>query len=245
MTVHYQKVGSPASQALSREAGPQSRTRDAVKPATMGRLSVRRRPGLYRNGFKRLFDILAILLAAPVMLPLVLVLVLLVACTGGHPFYRQARVGRGGRIYTMWKLRTMQVGAEEALADHLAADPTARAEWNTTQKLRNDPRITRLGGFLRKSSLDELPQLWNVLRGDMSLVGPRPMLPDQQALYPGEVYYTLRPGITGVWQVSERNQSTFADRASFDTAYERDLSFPTDLRLLVATVGVVLRGTGW
>lgn len=212
----------------------------------MGRLSVRRRPGLYRNGFKRLFDILAILLAAPVMLPLVLVLVLLVACTGGHPFYRQARVGRGGRIYTMWKLRTMQVGAEEALADHLAADPTARAEWNTTQKLRNDPRITRLGGFLRKSSLDELPQLWNVVRGDMSLVGPRPLLPQYLERYtPRQMRrHEVPPGITGLAQVEGRNALTWEERFELDVRYVEQRSLALDARILLRTVAAVLARRG-
>jgi len=105
-------------------------------------------------------------------------------------------------------------------------------------------RASRLRQFLRKSSLDELPQLWNVLIGDMSLVGPRPMLLEQQELYPGSAYYALRPGLTGTWQISDRNLSTFAQRAEFDADYERRLSFGTDLRILVATVGVVLRATG-
>ena len=95
----------------------------------------------------------------------------------------------------------MVVDAERRLAEHLAGDPAARAEWDTTQKLKNDPRITPIGRLIRKSSLDELPQLWNVLRGDMSLVGPRPMMPDQTALYPGRAYYALRPGLTGFWQI--------------------------------------------
>ena len=200
---------------------------------------------LYRGGVKRLLDTLAILLALPVVLPVITLLALLAMCDGGAPFYRQQRVGRGGRLYTMWKLRTMVVHADSKLEAHLAADPEARCEWDSTQKLKADPRITRIGRFLRKSSLDELPQLWNVLRGDMSLVGPRPMLPEQVPLYPGKAYYDLRPGITGMWQVSERNDSSFADRAQYDTRYDRALSLSTDLRLLVATVRVVLRGTGY
>lgn len=201
--------------------------------------------GLYRNGAKRLFDVLAVLAALPVVLPVVLLLALLVARDGGQPLYSQPRVGRGGRLYRIWKLRTMVVDADARLEAHLAADPAARAEWTATQKLKCDPRITRFGRLLRKSSLDELPQLWNVLTGDMSLVGPRPMMPSQQALYTGEAYYRLRPGITGPWQVSERNASTFADRAWFDAGYDRDLSLVTDLRLLAATVRVVLRATGY
>ena len=164
----------------------------------------------------------------------------------GVPSRRKStpRVGRHGRIYTIWKLRSMTRDADQALEAHLAANPEARVEWDRTQKLKNDPRITKLGRVLRKSSLDELPQLFNVLRGDMSLVGPRPMMPEQQALYPGTAYYKLRPGITGMWQVSKRNESTFADRARFDTQYDRRLSLLTDIKLLLATVRVVLRGTG-
>ena len=134
--------------------------------------------------------------------------------------------------------------ADASLEMHLAADPAARAEWDLTQKLKNDPRITRFGRILRKSSLDELPQLWNVFRGDMSLVGPRPMMPSQSSLYPGQAYYRLRPGITGMWQVSARNESSFAERAGFDADYDNTISFKTDMGLLWATVRVVLRGTG-
>lgn len=238
MTVHYQKLDSSTSQVLARDA-------TAPPPPPLHPIPALPSSGFYRNGAKRLFDIAVIVLfALPIVLPVMLLLALVVMIKGGRPFYRQLRVGRGGRLYTMWKLRTMEEDAERKLADHLAADPAARAEWDATQKLKHDPRITGFGQFLRKSSLDELPQLWNVLIGDMSLVGPRPMMPDQQDIYPGTAYFALRPGITGPWQVSERNKSTFADRARFDTAYARDLSFGTDLRLLVATVGAVMRGTG-
>jgi exopolysaccharide production protein ExoY len=202
------------------------------------------RAGIYRNGIKRLFDIAIIIAFIPIVLPLVLILAIVVARDGGQAFYSQPRIGRGGRIYTIWKLRSMVVDADSKLEAYLAANPAARAEWDSTQKLKFDPRITRFGRFLRKSSLDELPQLFNVLRGDMSLVGPRPMMPEQRVLYPGNAYYALRPGITGIWQVSERNDSTFADRAGFDAQYDRDLSLPTDVWLLMATVRVVLRATG-
>lgn len=200
--------------------------------------------GLYRRRLKRVLDVLLVLAAIPVVLPLVLLLALLVKRDGGPAFYTQPRIGRGGHTYRIWKLRTMVPDADARLADHLAIDGAAQTEWETTQKLKCDPRITRLGRLLRKSSLDELPQLWNVLRGDMSLVGPRPMMVSQQHLYPGHAYYRLRPGITGPWQVSARNDSSFADRARFDAGYDRDVSFMTDMRLLVATVAVVLHGTG-
>ena len=201
--------------------------------------------GIYRNGVKRLLDIVLTLLGAPIVVPLVALLALMIACDGGSPFYVQDRVGRDGRIFKMWKLRSMVLRAESRLADHLAQDPSAKTEWDSTQKLKSDPRITGFGRLLRKSSMDELPQLWNVMIGDMSLVGPRPMMTCQQPLYPGSAYYKLRPGITGSWQVSERNKSTFADRARFDALYDRELSLMTDLRLLKATFRVVLRATGY
>jgi exopolysaccharide production protein ExoY len=204
-----------------------------------------RRPGLYRTVAKRGLDVGLILLSLPVVLPLILSLALLVMLDGHRPFYTQPRIGRNGRIFRFWKLRSMVHNAEARLTEHLAGDAGARAEWDHSQKLKSDPRITRIGLLLRKTSLDELPQLWNVLKGDMSLVGPRPMMPEQQALYPGTAYYSLRPGITGSWQVTDRNESSFAARAEFDTSYEETLSLANDLRILAATVAVVLRGTGY
>jgi len=200
---------------------------------------------LYKNGLKRVFDITAIVLALPIILPVIAALALLVARDGGKAFYRQRRIGQHGKIYTIWKLRTMVENADELLDNYLAQNPQAAAEWKLNQKLKNDPRITRSGWLLRKCSLDELPQLWNVLVGDMSLVGPRPMLPDQQKLYFGQAYYGQRPGITGTWQVSKRNEATFAERAQFDSDYVANMSFLNDLRILAATVRVVIRGTGY
>lgn len=203
------------------------------------------RKGFYRNFGKRVVDVASILLAAPFVVPLVAGLVFVVSRDGGQPFYTQMRVGRGGRSFRMWKLRTMVCDADIRMEEYLVANPEARAEWDSTQKLRDDPRITRFGRFLRRSSLDELPQLWNVLTGDMSLVGPRPMMLSQRALYPSTAYYALRPGITGYWQVAGRNKTTFEARAEFDTAYEEDLTLATDARVLARTVGVVLSCTGY
>ena len=203
------------------------------------------RRGLYRNGLKRAMDVTLVLLGGIVVLPVVLVLALMIFRDGHSPFYWSARVGRGGRLFHMLKLRTMVHDADARLEAHLAADPAAALEWAATQKLKRDPRITTFGRLLRKTSLDELPQLWNVLVGDMSLVGPRPMMPSQRALYPGRAYYTLRPGLTGPWQVSDRNGCTFAKRADFDRDYDQSLSLATDLRLLARTAVVVLKGTGF
>ncbi len=207
--------------------------------------AARRPAGPYRRVFKRLFDISAVLAASPIIVPLIALLALGVALDGGRPFYGQSRVGRGRRVFRMWKLRSMVCDADARMEACLAADPELRREWNETQKLKCDPRITRFGRLLRKCSLDELPQLWNVLKGDMSLVGPRPMMLSQEALYPSTVYYRMRPGITGYWQTSGRNDTSFAARAVFDAAYDRDLSLATDLKLLGRTVKTVMRGTGY
>ncbi|SMY09288.1 sugar transferase [Flavimaricola marinus] len=205
--------------------------------------STTRKP--YRDFAKRGFDVVAVLLCSLPIVVLIGLLALIIQIQGGRPFYVQERVGRGNRVYQMWKLRTMVVDADKQLARHLEADEDAQAEWARTQKLKNDPRITRFGRFLRRTSLDELPQLWNVLIGDMSLVGPRPMMPDQRAMYPGQAYYRLRPGITGPWQVSDRNETSFADRSAYDNRYEQDVSLRHDIGLLAATVRVVVRATGY
>lgn len=199
----------------------------------------------YARFLKRPLDILLILLAAPIVLPVVIVLALMILAHGGKPFYSQLRVGRSGRSFRLWKLRTMVDDADARLAEHLASNDAAREEWTLTQKLKNDPRITPVGRFLRKTSLDELPQLLNVFLGDMSVVGPRPMMLDQAQLYPGADYYHLRPGVTGLWQISDRNDSTFAARATFDAQYAKDLSLSGDVSIIARTVGVVLRCTGY
>lgn len=200
--------------------------------------------GPYRLWLKRVLDVALVLMSAPVVAPLILLLAFLVRLDGGAAFYSQPRIGQGGRVFRIWKLRTMVPDAEARLRLMLETDPSARAEWDATQKLRCDPRITVAGRILRRSSLDELPQLWNVLTGDMSLVGPRPMMVDQQALYPGRAYYALRPGITGLWQTEGRNATTFAARADYDARYEARVTLLGDLRILWRTVAVVLRGTG-
>ncbi|WP_299356642.1 sugar transferase [uncultured Shimia sp.] len=201
--------------------------------------------GFYVGVGKRLLDCILIILSLPIVLPLIGVFAFLVAVNGSSPFYWQQRVGRGGRHFSILKLRTMIDDADEALASYLRVNPKARREWELKQKLCHDPRVTKVGHILRKTSLDELPQLWNVFKGDMSLVGPRPMMVDQKDLYPGELYYELRPGITGLWQVSDRNDTSFADRATFDNKYYCDVSLGMDLSLLARTIGVVLRGTGY
>ena len=203
------------------------------------------RRGPYQVFFKRAIDVTLVFLSLPFVLPVILFLALIIALTGSIPFYAQARVGRGGKPFQMWKLRTMVNNADEYLETYLEANPDARREWQKYQKLKDDPRVTSLGRILRKTSIDELPQLFNVLNGTMSLVGPRPMMVDQKQYYDGLAYYAMRPGITGLWQTSGRNySSTFEERVGYDNAYALEISFKTDLQLLFKTVGVVLRARG-
>lgn len=199
---------------------------------------------VYSRFAKRAFDLLILAVVALPVLAVLALLALLVARDGHAPFYVQDRVGQGGRVFRLIKLRSMVPNADAVLEQTLASDPAARAEWDEFQKLRNDPRITSFGRVLRKCSLDELPQLINVALGDMSIVGPRPIMTSQRSLYPGTEYYAMRPGITGFWQISARNDSSFAERAAFDRSYFHDISFGTDLRVMAKTVGVVIRGTG-
>lgn len=206
------------------------------------------KPRIYAGPGKRLFDLFLVAMVLPVALPLVAVIALVTAMGGGQPFYSQLRIGRNGKTFRCWKIRTMVRDADAALARILAENPELAAEWLHSQKLTRDPRVTRFGAFLRKTSLDELPQLWNVANGTMSIVGPRPFTPDQADLYPGgrgaADYFRMRPGITGLWQVSKRNRSSFAERAVYDSAYFAQLGFLFDVRIILRTVGVVLRGTG-
>lgn len=194
--------------------------------------------------FKRTCDIVGALALGILILPLVLLTALMIRRDGGSAFYFQERVGRGGQVFRFWKLRTMVPDAEAALAQYLQKNPDARAEWDLNQKLRHDPRVTSIGHFLRKHSIDELPQLWNVLRGDMSLVGPRPILVSQRRLYPGALYGNCRPGLTGLWQVTERHLSAFSERARLDRIYAEQVSLRTDLWIMILTLRPLLAGTG-
>ncbi|MBZ8119295.1 sugar transferase [Roseovarius sp. LXJ103] len=202
--------------------------------------------GVYRALGKRIIDVTFVLITFPLALLFIGIPFLMLWREGGSPFYRQMRLGQNGDQFSILKLRTMVRDADQILERTLAADPALRHEWNTTQKLKNDPRITRVGAFLRKTSLDELPQLWNVFLGEMSLVGPRPMLPEQLPLY-GDAhhYFALRPGITGLWQVSNRNESHFQLRMTLDATYHYELSFIEDIRIMWRTFGAVLRRTGY
>lgn len=211
------------------------------------RSAKRQRGGFYRDAGKRVFDVLFVLTILPFLLPLIGLLALFVRRDGGPAFYLHKRVGRYGRRFTCFKLRTMVPDGDRRLEMLLAANPDMRAIWNRRQKLDDDPRVTKLGAFLRRSSLDELPQFLNVLIGDMSIVGPRPFLPEQETRYRaggGGAYYANRPGITGPWQVGSRDRSSFEARVRFDEAYCRKIGLFSDLRTIISTLGVVWSGTG-
>ena len=200
----------------------------------------------YARSGKRTFDIVVTLLLLLAFLPLILLLAIAVAFDGGRPFFGHARVGRGGRMFSCWKLRSMVPDAEDRLRQLLLTDPQAAAEWARDSKLRHDPRISPVGNILRRTSLDELPQLWNVLRGDMSLVGPRPVPHYEMERYgaAAPVYLSVRPGLTGLWQVSGRNSISYDNRVKLDQQYVHGLSFWNDLKILAMTVPAVLSRSG-
>ena len=195
---------------------------------------------------KRAFDIVGALSIIIMLLPALLVLGFLVGRDGGPPIYGHERVGMNGRKFKCLKFRSMVINSKEVLEEVLRTDPVARAEWDKDFKLKNDPRTTKVGHFIRKTSLDELPQLWNVVRGDMSLVGPRPVIEDELCRYAGDVDYYLmaKPGMTGLWQVSGRNDVDYETRVYFDSWYVKNWSLWNDIAILFKTVGVVLKRDG-
>jgi exopolysaccharide production protein ExoY len=190
----------------------------------------------------------AVAMAALIFLaPLMLVIALAVfAHDGGPVVFGHRRIGKDGKTFSCLKFRSMAVDAEQRLTDLLATDRDARAEWERDHKLRNDPRVTKLGAFLRRTSLDELPQLFNVLRGEMSLVGPRPIVAGEIVKYGRRFhhYCAVKPGITGIWQVSGRNDTTYRARVAMDCIYAKSRSLGLDLAILVFTVPAVLQRRG-
>jgi Undecaprenyl-phosphate galactose phosphotransferase WbaP len=195
---------------------------------------------------KRLVDLLGAALLAVVFSPLMIAIVLLMRRTGSTVIYKHRRVGRDGRMFECLKFRTMVPNADQVLRELLEGDPALKAEWVRDHKLRNDPRITRIGRFLRRTSLDELPQIWNVVRGEMSLVGPRPVVREELLRYGRNVgaYLAAKPGITGLWQVTGRNNTDYRRRVVLDTYYVRNQNFALDLYILIKTTGVVVGGKG-
>ena len=215
-----------------------------------GTLAITARPQLAQASqpaLKRALDIVGAGSLLLMTLPVFLLLALLVRMDGGPAFYAHERVGRGARRFGCLKFRSMVTDSAARLEALLAHDPAARAEWEATRKLRHDPRITWIGRFLRASSLDELPQLLNVLRGEMSLVGPRPVIAAELAAHYGaaaEHYLSVRPGITGLWQVSGRSSTSYATRVALDVRYATNPSLLGDLRILLRTPAAVLLRRG-
>lgn len=188
-----------------------------------------------------------VLLIGLLALPFIGLISLLIVCDSSGPiFYRQTRIGQGGRLFKAWKFRSMVVNADRALQRYLAVHPEQQASWDKDHKLKQDPRITRIGRLLRRTSLDELPQLWNVLRGEMSMVGPRPIVQDEVWRYGDkfDLYLQVLPGLTGLWQVSGRNNVTYEERVNFDAYYVRNWSVWLDIYILICTIKVVLAGDG-
>ncbi len=211
-----------------------------------GGVSRRPRSGIYAAFGKRVCDLVFAFALLPILIPVIAVLWGLTRLDGGPGFFGHKRVGKDRRQFSCWKIRTMVPDAEAKLKQYLSDNPDAKAQWQRDFKLDNDPRITRLGNFLRKTSLDELPQIWNVIRGEMSFVGPRPVVQDELLRY-GEsekFYLSVRPGITGLWQVSGRNDISYADRVRMDRIYASRYSMLQDTKIIAKTATVVLFPTG-
>ena len=196
---------------------------------------------------KRIWDCGVAAVALVIALPLMLVLAAAVSMDGGPVLYRHTRVGLAGRQFGCLKFRTMRVNSDQILACHLANCAQAAQEWQQTRKLRNDPRVTTVGRLLRSTSLDELPQLWNVIRGDMAVVGPRPVTASELSNYYhfyAECYASVRPGITGLWQVSGRNSTSYEQRVMLDVRYAHSHNWWMDTQIVWQTPRAVLTGRG-
>lgn len=198
--------------------------------------------------FKRAFDIVFSLLVLTVCSPLFLMIALLIRCSSkGKVIYFQERVGRGGNTFQCFKFRTMYPDAEMRLKEILANDASKRQEWESNYKLKDDPRIMPLGNFLRRTSLDELPQFWNVLKGDLSVVGPRPVVQEEIVKHFGpkaNKVLSIRPGITGLWQVSGRSDTNYATRIALDEKYVDKRSFLLDLKIILLTIPSMIFAKG-
>jgi exopolysaccharide production protein ExoY len=196
---------------------------------------------------KRGFDITGALCALILLSPLFLLVAALVKFSdGGSVFYGHPRIGRAGRVFRCLKFRTMRENGDKILADYLRSNPEARAEWEATRKLKHDPRVTAVGAVLRKLSIDELPQVFNILIGEMSIVGPRPVVREELERYgSAAIFYLMsRPGLTGLWQVSGRNDVSYAARIAFDRHYVENWSLTQDIRIIIKTVPAVCLSRG-
>lgn len=203
-------------------------------------------PSFYQSFGKRTLDVALIVMALPILLLIFPILWAAVKVDGGPAFFLHRRIGRNGKPFNCIKFRTMVPDAEARLTEYLLANPEAAVEWGTTYKLRRDPRITSFGRLARRTSFDELPQLWNVLRGEMTLVGPRPVVEAELAYYGKALplYLALRPGLTGLWQVSGRNDVSYDRRVLMDCEYKKNMSLGFDALILLRTILVVFKMTG-
>ncbi len=196
---------------------------------------------------KRLFDLLVLMLLLPITIPLILFISIIIKLTSKGPvIFTQYRVGKGGKLFKIYKFRTMHINAEETLQELIKNNPEIHQEWKTKRKLKNDPRITRIGKFLRKTSLDELPQFLNVLKGQMSIIGPRPYLPSEieDIGEKSRIILSVNPGITGLWQVNGRSNTTFRHRINLDCFYVKNWSIWLDILIMLKTVKVVIKCDG-
>ena len=199
--------------------------------------------GISKRGFDILMASIALLFLSPIFLML---MALVKFSDGGRVFYGHSRIGHSGRSFRCLKFRTMRQDGDRILKEYLANNPSAYEEWRSTRKLQDDPRVTAVGSVLRKLSLDELPQLINILRGEMSLVGPRPVVEDELELYDVAAQYYLRsrPGLTGLWQVSGRNDVSYESRVALDSHYVQNWSLMTDIKIIGLTVPAVCLSRG-
>ncbi len=245
MQAEYQ---SPESRAATIEGSYSYTEVAAPRQAAVSRRSNRIPSGLFRyRVVKRCGDIFLVLVSLPVALLIIGIVAAVVKLSSPGPvFYSHRRIRKGGAFFSMWKFRTMCIDSAEVLEHHLARHPEARAEWNTTHKLRQDPRITRVGLFLRRYSLDELPQLWNVLAGQMSLVGPRPIVAAEVEKYADhfDCYCRVKPGLTGLWQVSGRSEVTYQRRVELDCEYVEHWSLAREIVILCRTFASVVNQDG-
>lgn len=202
--------------------------------------------GTYQRGGKRCLDLILALLFLPIVVPVIITMFAINRGTGSATFFGHPRIGKNGDRFVCWKIQTMTPNSEYILKAHFENNPLAIKEWHQKQKLVNDPRVTTFGRFLRRTSLDELPQIWNVFRGDMSFVGPRPITESELHHYGARAkdYFSARPGITGVWQVYGRANGCYKERVQMDLSYCRAISIFSDLSLIALTGLVVFKATG-
>lgn len=232
---------------FSRKFGRSNKTQLRLEKAPQQGIG-KRGSGSALSGFaKYILDTTLAVAGLIVLLPMIGMLIVIVLVLQGRPvFIAHRRIGKNGVMFACLKFRTMVINADQVLTRHLADNPRCREEWNATRKLRKDPRVTPFGAIMRKSSIDEVPQLLNIILGNMSLVGPRPISAGEAELYGVHYadYIKVRPGLTGLWQVSGRNETTYGERVQLDVRYIRERTILGDLAILVRTIPAVLRSHG-